>query len=66
MVNGRKTIIDLSKYFKFAFFVVFKKNPEPIHRIWEQPVSYNRLARKWLECQELQIRRKFMELDHLA
>lgn len=48
------------------FLWFFKKNPEPIHRIWEQPVSYNRLARKWLECQELQIRRKFMQLDHLA
>ena len=35
-----------------------------MHRIWKQPVSFNRFARKWSECQELWIRGKFMQLDH--
>lgn len=60
---------DLSrivKILKFAFCGLKKRTLSQTQRIWKQPVSYNRFARKWFECQELWIRGKFMQLDHLV
>lgn len=67
VAKGGKTIFDLSqivKTLKLAFYGLEKKGLKPTHRIEKQPVSCNRFARKWVKCQELQIRRKFIQLDH--